>query len=242
MCGSVSLFCFCDSRGSPRSRADPLSLSCPPFMHSFPLFFPPLFLYTHSSFPPSLLARRWMALSLWWVTDEWSSSLKSRVTARLVKREEMLDKNRRREKGERKEGRKRWRRKGCVGGGGGGGWGRLYSTREKRQTVNIHKVSWGTGAECVWQRGKEWESERARESVVCIFAWAPPSICIVTPNMQKAGLTQAGNNPRPDEDSSVLQQAFWTGGLWFFMVLERLTASSFTARKRTRRRFSPTVC
>lgn len=42
-------------RGSPRSRADPLSLSCPPFIHSFPLYF---FLYTHSSSPPSLLAQR----------------------------------------------------------------------------------------------------------------------------------------------------------------------------------------
>lgn len=43
-------------RGSPRSRADPLSLSCPPFIHSFPLYF--FFLYTHSSSPPSLLAQR----------------------------------------------------------------------------------------------------------------------------------------------------------------------------------------
>lgn len=98
-------------RGSPRSRADPLSLSCPPFIHSFPLYF---FLYTHSSSAPSLLAQRWMAPSLWWVTDEWSSSLKSRVTARLVKREETPDKRRRRGRGGR-EGEK-----GRKGGGRGG--------------------------------------------------------------------------------------------------------------------------
>lgn len=110
-------------RGSPRSRADPLSLSCPPFIHSFPLYF--FFLYTHSSSPPSLLAQRWMAPSLWWVTDEWSSSLKSRVTARLVKREETPDKRRRRGRGGREgeKGRKGGGRgeQGRGGGGEGGG-------------------------------------------------------------------------------------------------------------------------
>lgn len=122
--GACPFFCFCDSQGLPWSRADPLSLSCPLFIHLSPappkhtLFFS--FLYTHSSSPPSLLAQRWMALSFWWVTDEWSSSLKSRVTARPVKREEMPDKRWQRARGER-EGREEKRgrgggRKAHVGG------------------------------------------------------------------------------------------------------------------------------
>ena len=43
VCGCVwecdPLLPFVTPRGSPRSRADPLSLSCPLFIHSFPLFF-----------------------------------------------------------------------------------------------------------------------------------------------------------------------------------------------------------
>lgn len=143
--GACPFFCFCDSQGLPRSRADPLSLSCPLFIHLSPappkhtLFFFS-FLYTHSSSPPSLLAQRWMALSFWWVTDEWSSSLKSRVTARPVKREEMPDKRWQRARGER-EGREEKRGRGGEGTCGGG-------------TVNIIKSVRDGGSMCVAERAR----------------------------------------------------------------------------------------
>lgn len=205
MCGSMSLFCFCDSQGSPRIKSES-SFSLVPSFHTL---VPPLFLYTHSSSPPSLLARHWMALSLWWVTDEWSSSLKSRVTARLVKHEEMPDKRRPGEKGRRKEGRKR--KKKWTGGG-------LHSTRENvKQRTSIKSVR-DRARMCVAER------ESVRESVRCIFAWVPWSICIVVLNMQKARITQVGNNPSRDKVTS-----FWNrpsglnklpGGLWVFMGLK----------------------
>ena len=56
--------------------------------------------------------------------------MKSRVTARPVRREAMPDKRRQREEG-RKEGMEEEEERG------------VYSTRGKRQTVNIHKVSEG---------------------------------------------------------------------------------------------------
>ena len=130
-----------------------------------------------------------MAPTLWWVTDEWSSSLKSRVKARLVKHEEMSDKK-------KKNGRERWEKgreekKNWWGGEGGGG---LFN-KGKRQTVKIHKVGEGWKQNVCGRKG-----ECVRESILCIFAWVPLSVCIVALNMQKARITQMGNNPRPDEE------------------------------------------
>lgn len=146
MCGSMSLFfAFVTpkvSRGQERipflSRAL-FSYTYPPPPQSTLFFFS--FLYTHSSSPPSLLAQRWMALSFWWVTDEWSSSLKSRVTARPVKREEMPDKRWQRARGER-EGREEKRGRGGGKGTCGGG------------TVNIIKSVRDGGSMCVAERAR----------------------------------------------------------------------------------------
>lgn len=144
MCGSMSLFLLLWLPRSPAVKSgSPFSLvpsfhtliPRPPKAHSF--FFS--FLYTHSSSPPSLLAQRWMALSFWWVTDEWSSSLKSRVTARPVKREEMPDKRWQRARGER-EGREEKRGRGGGKGTCGGG------------TVNIIKSVRDGGSMCVAER------------------------------------------------------------------------------------------
>lgn len=160
MCGSMSLFLLLWLPRSPAVKSgSPFSLvpsfhtliPRPPKAHSF--FFS--FLYTHSSSPPSLLAQRWMALSFWWVTDEWSSSLKSRVTARPVKREEMPDKRWQRARGER-EGREEKR-------GRGGGKRHMWGGNSEH-----HKV-------CKGRR----EHVCGRESTVCIFAWVPRTICIV---------------------------------------------------------------
>lgn len=146
MCGSMSLFLLLWLPRSPAVKSgSPFSLvpsfhtliPCPPKAHSF--FFS--FLYTHSSSPPSLLAQRWMALSFWWVTDEWSSSLKSRVTARPVKREEMPDKRWQRARGER-EGREEKRGRGGGKGTCGGG------------TVNIIKSVRDGGSMCVAERAR----------------------------------------------------------------------------------------
>lgn len=173
----VPVFRFCDWRGSPRSRADPLSLSCPLFIHSPPPP-PPLssFSYTHSSSPPSLLVRRWMALSRRWVTDEWSSPLKSRVTARPVKRGEMPDKRRQRET-ERERERERKGKEEREGGRGERSrrepWKKgRYSTRENVKRRTSIKSARDGGRLCVCVRvcgGKEWE----RVSVVCIFLHEP---------------------------------------------------------------------
>lgn len=146
--GLCAFLCFCDSRfPAVKSRS---SFSLVPSFHTLvpPSFF---FLYTHSSSPPSLLAQRWIALSLWWVTDEWSSALKSRVTARLVKREAMSDKRWQREEGERKEGRE----------GGRGERGYIQTRENVKQWTSIKSARDG-GWMCVAGKKKKsvWEGEQ----------------------------------------------------------------------------------
>lgn len=191
MCGSVSLFAFVTPEVPRGSRANPLSLLCPLFIH----LVPPSFLYTHSSSPPSLLAQPWMAPSLWWVTDEWSSSLKSRVTARPVKREEMPDKRGPREKGRRKEGGREREKMGVI-----------HSTRDNVKRRASIKSERDGGRMCVAQ------TKCGSESVRCIFALAPCRIWIVVLNMQKARIAQVGNEPKSRRSDMFLEQAFCTTG------------------------------
>lgn len=101
--------------------------------------------------------------------------MKSRVTARPVKREEMPDKRWQRGRGGGRKGRKR---------GAGGEWEWTAFNKGERQMENIHKVSEGRRAECVWRRrktegeegvrggseGGEGVRDGGRESRVCIFA------------------------------------------------------------------------
>lgn len=147
MCGSMSLFLLLWLPRSPAVKSGSAFSLVPSFHTLIPRppnaysFFFFLFLYTHSSSPPSLLAQRWMALSFWWVTDEWSSSLKSRVTARPVKREEMPDKRWQRARGER-EGREEKR-------GRGGKKRHMWGG-----TVNIIKSVRDGGSMCVAERAR----------------------------------------------------------------------------------------
>lgn len=133
-CVCVPSLAFVTPWGSPRSRADPLSLSCPLFMHSFPLFF-----FIHSLLVPSLSFSAALngPLFLRWVTDEWTSSLKSRVTARAG---QAWRDARTKEEAEEWEGRKEG--KGRREGG--------YSARENvKQRTSIKSARDG-GWMCVW--------------------------------------------------------------------------------------------
>lgn len=72
--GACPFFCFCDSQGLPRSRADPLSLSCPLFIHLSPappkhtLFF---FFFIHSFLVPSLSFSAALNGPLFLMSDWW---------------------------------------------------------------------------------------------------------------------------------------------------------------------------
>lgn len=154
---------FVTPKGPPRLRTDPLSPLCTLFIHSFPLLFHtltlgplPLFKHNVEWRPPSPL--------LWWVTDEWSDSLKSRVTARLVKREEMRGQKTAESEVEGKE-RNGGRGKNMCGGR----WrGSIQQERTSNGETSIKSVR-----ECVCGADSE------LESMGYIFAWVRLSTCIM---------------------------------------------------------------
>lgn len=148
------------NRGSLRSRADPLSLSCPLFIHLFPPFFIHSFHIPSLSFSAALNS----PLSYEWLMNEvvlWSQESQRGWSS--VKRCWTKDGREERVKG-RKGGRREEQ-------------GYIQQGENVKEWTSIKSErDWG------WMRVAR-KSER--ESRLWVFAWAPWGICIVDRNMQK---------------------------------------------------------